>query len=228
LHVLVFRHVAHEHLGTIAAALERCGIQPLYVDLPQNPDAPLAVASAAGLIIMGGPMSVNDDVPYMRQELRYVTQAVSYGKPVLGVCLGAQMIAKALGAPVYRNREKEIGWFPVDFTELAAADALFAGVGRREMVFQWHGETFDLPPGAELLATSPACRHQAFRLGSRIYGLQFHIETTPEMIASWLREDANCAAPEVTAPIDPFEHAARQGELGGLVFGRWCGMLKNS
>ena len=147
---------------------------------------------ADGLIFMGGPMSVNDDLPYIRQELRLIEQAVARDKPVLGVCLGAQLIARALGGRVYKNPVKEIGWFAVRFTEAARADRLFAGLDGPELVFHWHGETFDLPAGAELLALSGGCRHQAYRMGENVYGLQFHLEVTPEMIADWCRQDANC------------------------------------
>jgi hypothetical protein len=97
-----------------------------------------------------------------------------------------------------------------------------------ETIFHWHGETFELPPGAELLASSDACRNQAFRAGNRIYGLQFHLEVTPAMIAEWCREDEACGdARELTQPIDPYTHAVRSGELAQLVFGRWCALLKD-
>jgi GMP synthase-like glutamine amidotransferase len=229
LHVLVFRHVPFEHLGLIAGSLQRHVIEPVYVDLPKDPETPLSISAAAGVILMGGPMSANDDLPYIRQELRFIAQAVAYRKAVLGICLGAQLLAKALGASVYRNPVKEIGWFPINFTEIGAEDPLFHGLNREETVFQWHGETFDLPSEARLLATSGLCRNQAFRIADRAYGLQFHLETTPEMISGWLREDANCAdARELTTPVDPYAHAARQKELAGIVFDRWCTLLKRS
>ena len=145
---------------------------------------------------------------------------------MLGVCLGAQLIAKALGASVYRNPVKEIGWFEIEVTGEGAADPLFAGVGPRETVFQWHGETFDLPPGARWLASSTACCHQAFRIGSSAYALQFHLEVTPEMIADWCSQDMNCGdMREVRAPIDNARNAARLTALAQQVFGRWCDLL---
>jgi GMP synthase-like glutamine amidotransferase len=227
LRVLCFRHVPFEHLGLIADSLHRHGIEPVYVDLASDPEGAVSVrGDAAGAIFMGGPMSVNDDLPYLQQELRFAAQCVAYRKPLLGVCLGAQLIAKSLGARVYRNPVKEIGWFHVRFTDAAADDALFRELGPDEVVFHWHGETFDLPAGAELLATSQACRNQAFRVGTTIYGLQFHLEVTPEMIAGWCEEDANCGdVRELDSLIDPHAHAARMKELAATVFDRWCALL---
>ena len=217
--VFVFRHVPFEGLGLIRAPLEERGISIEFADL-YRPGAPLPdLTRAAGLIFMGGPMSANDALPYLRQELQLIAQAVERRLPVLCVCLGAQLIAKALGAKVYRNAVKEIGWFEIHFTEAAARDALFAGIGLAETVFHWHGETFDLPPGAECLAFSDTCRNQAFRAGAGVYGLQFHLEVTPAMIEDWCDRDANCG------DIDPRQNAARLAALSSLVFGRWCDLL---
>jgi len=133
-----------------------------------------------------------------------------------------------LGAQVHVNTAKEIGWAPITFATAAASDPIFTGLRASEMVFHWHGETFVLPPGADLLASSDACRNQAFRVGNCIYGLQFHLEVTPSMIAEWCREDEACGdAREVKQPIDPYAYAARSGELARLVFGRWCALLKD-
>jgi GMP synthase (glutamine-hydrolysing) len=204
----------------------RRGIGIDYADLYQPGAAEPDPARYDGLIFMGGAMSVNDGLPHLEREARWVAQAVEAGRPVLGVCLGAQLIAKALGASVYRNPVKEIGWFEIELTGEGAADPLFAGVGPRETVFQWHGETFDLPPGARWLASSTACCHQAFRIGSSAYALQFHLEVTPEMIADWCSQDMNCGdMREVRGPIDSAHNAARLTALAQQVFGRWCDLL---
>jgi GMP synthase-like glutamine amidotransferase len=241
MHVLAFRHAPLEGIGTIAAALDRHHIACVTVDTTTS-HQPLATShglvgrrhappeglgrAPSGLILMGGPMSANDDLPWVPHELAAIREAVHRGIPVLGVCLGAQLIARVLGARVYPNTEKEIGWSPLHFTEAAAADPLFHGFSGPETVFQWHAETFDLPPGAEHLAYSSACRHQAFRVGGNVYGMQFHLEVTPEMVADWLRQDAACGdLREATARIDPHAHASRLAEVAATVFDRWCGLL---
>ena len=217
--VFAFRHVPFEDLGLIRASLEERGISIEYADL-YRPGAPVPdVTRAAGLIFMGGPMSANDDLPWLRQELQLISRAVDRRQPVLGVCLGAQLIAKALGSRVYQNAVKEIGWFEIHLTEAAARDALFAGIGPVETVFHWHGETFDLPPGAQWLAYSEACRNQAFRAGANTYGLQFHLEVTPAMIEDWCARDAN------RGDVDARRNAARLAALSSVVFGRWCDLL---
>jgi GMP synthase-like glutamine amidotransferase len=219
--VLAFRHVPFEHLGLIAPALDAAGISWEYVDLFRGTEPP-GWEDAAGFISMGGPMSANDDLPFLREELRILEGAVRARRPVLGVCLGSQLLARALGARVYPGA-KEIGWRPVRFTGAAANDPLFRGFDSPETLFHWHGETFDLPAGAVHLAWSEACRQQAFRYGVNAYGLQFHLEVTPEMIAGWCAEDANAGdVRELDAPLDPHAHAERLRELAALVFGRWA------
>ena len=224
--VLVFRHVPFEGLGLIGDVLDARGVPYDYIDLARDPGAAPDAGSAAALIFMGGPMSANDGLPYLRTEMDILGRAIAAGRPILGVCLGAQLIAKTLGAPVYRNPVKEIGWSPVRWTAAARHDLLFAGLTEPETVFHWHGETFDLPPGAEWLAWSDACRHQAFRAGPGVYGIQFHIEVTADMIAGWLAEEAN--GPDVrelaTLP-DPQANTARMAELSRLVFGRWLDLV---
>jgi GMP synthase-like glutamine amidotransferase len=221
--VLAFRHVPFEYLGRIGESLESAGVAFEYVDLPAGPSPAIPLESAGGLVFMGGPMSANDDLPCIHRELEIIRQAAAAGKPVLGICLGAQLIAKALGARVYRNPVKEIGWFPVEWTEAACRDPLLAGLSGPETVFHWHGETFDLPRGAEWLAQSDRCRHQAFRAGAGVDGLPVHLEVTPEMIADWVAQDLNSGdVRELAAPLDPRVNAARLAELSNLVFGRWA------
>ena len=225
--VVAFRHSSVDGLGWIARALQAHGFHYEYADPFVSPIAVSGILDADAFIFLGGSMSANDDQPAIHREVEYIRDAIRLRKPVLGVCLGAQLIAKALGARVYPNSEKEIGWAPVEFTDASQGDPLFSGVSGSEVVFHWHGETFELPGGAELLASSPACRHQAFRHGDRIYGLQFHLEVTPAMIAQWCREDeAYGEAREARETIDPCAHAARAEELAGLIFGRWCALVE--
>jgi GMP synthase (glutamine-hydrolysing) len=214
--VLAFRHVPFEHLGLIADSLQSAGIAYEYVDLYRGAVVP-EVRRSSGLIFMGGPMSANDDLPCIREELELIVEAVSRQQPILGVCLGSQLIAKALGARVYANGVAEIGWYPVHWTAAAMRDPLHQGLSTPETVFHWHAETFDLPPGAELLAYSEACRHQAYRVRDNIYGFQYHLEVTPEMLEDWRTG--------IATPIDPHANAARLKEVAGQVFGRWCGLL---
>lgn len=185
----VLQHVPFEGLGSIAAWLAqrkaRVSFTRFYEPAPHLP----ALAEVDCIIALGGPMSVNDEeeLPWLRQEKRFIAGAIADGKAVLGICLGAQLIASALGARVYPGPEKEIGWFPILAEPASPGTFAFPASVK---VFHWHGETFDLPAGAVRLAASVACRNQAFQLGALVIGLQFHLETTPESAAAIL---ANCA-----------------------------------
>src|SRR5579872_3002171 len=224
--VLVFRHVPFEGLGLIGPPLEARGIDVEYADLYLPGSSAPETAPFDGLIFMGGPMSVNDPLPYLCWEMRAILEAMERRQPVLGICLGAQLIAKALGARVYSNPQKEIGWFEVEFAEVARHDELFAGLPKRETLFHWHGETFDLPAGATLLASSERTRHQAFRVGDRTYALQFHLEVTPEMIADWCQQDINAGdAAELDGTVNPIHNAETLRGLSDTVFARWCDIL---
>jgi GMP synthase-like glutamine amidotransferase len=224
--VLAFRHAPFEGAGLIAPSLEERGISLDYADL-YRPNAPIpAIASYDGLIFLGGPMSVNDPLPFLDLERQLISDAITAHQPLLGICLGSQLIAGALGADVHRNPVTEIGWFDVRFTPTALTDPLFSSLAEPESIFHWHSDTWDLPPGADLLASSDACPNQAFRAGSVIYGFQFHLEVTPAMIADWQLQDENCGdVQKLPAPIDPHRNAARLTVLSKLIFGRWVGLL---
>jgi GMP synthase-like glutamine amidotransferase len=224
--VLAFRHVPFEGLGHIQPALESCGVGIDYVDLYHAGAAPPDTAPADGLIFMGGPMSVNDGLPYLEQEIAILRQALERGQPVLGVCLGSQLLARAAGARVYPNARKEIGWFDIWRTSAGAADPLLGELDSPQTVFHWHGETFELPPGAEWLAWSDACRHQAYRVGSKAYGLQFHLEVTPAMIVDWQQQDVNCGdLRELQGPLDAQRGQAELANCAHRVFRRWAALL---
>jgi GMP synthase (glutamine-hydrolysing) len=218
--VLVLRHEPFEHLGHFERVLNEDGVPFHYIDLGE----PLPEPGSEPVIIMGGPQSANDPDPHLRAELGFIRESISKKVPVLGICLGSQLIAKALGAPVYKNAVKEIGWAPVYFTEAGKKDTLFTGLPSPTTLFHWHGETFDLPENAEWLAYSDQCRHQAFRYGQNVYGLQFHPEITPEMIVDWSTQPVNCGDVEaLPAPIDP--HAFETSHLARHVLEAWLTLL---
>jgi len=173
------QHVEFEGLGSIANWLTNGGYEitrTRFFDREELPD-PEAIDL---IIVMGGPMSVNDEaeLPWLVAEKRFIREAIASAVPVLGVCLGAQLIAAAVGARVYRNSVKEIGWFPV--YGIPANDSSVFQFPPQVKVFHWHGETFDLPQGAIRIAKGDKCENQAFQLGRSVIGLQFHLETTPQ------------------------------------------------
>ncbi len=220
--VIVFQHVQHETLGSLESCFQELDLSWEYVELFGGGPHRFDVAEACGLVVLGGPMNV-DEVelyPFLGPEVGWIRRAVEAKLPYLGICLGSQLLAKALGATVFPNRVKEIGWYPIDLTPEAAADPLFDGCAPRETVFQWHGDTFDLPRGTVHLATSDLCRHQAFRFGDSAWGLQFHIEMTEALIDDWLGNGQNCdelAGLDYIDPRDPESHArkpALDGTLG--------------
>jgi GMP synthase (glutamine-hydrolysing) len=224
--VLAFRHVPFEGLGLIEPALESRGISFDYCDLYLPGAIMPNPAGYDGLIFMGGPMSVNDELPFILEEMRLIERAAAAGTPVLGVCLGSQMIARALGGRVYRNAEKEIGWFDIQLTEAGRRDPVLSGLLPVENVFHWHSDTFELPAGAEWLAYSERTPRQAYRIERAVYGLQFHLEVTPAMIVNWSEEDKNCGGVgDSGAPLDPWLNYARSREAAQSVFGRWCELL---
>jgi GMP synthase (glutamine-hydrolysing) len=229
--ILALRHVPHEGLGLLADVFVDRRLAYEVLDMPGHDSRSFDTDQWAGLIVLGGPMNVDeiDRFPFLAAEARWIQQAVAADLPVLGICLGAQLLAKASGARVYPNAVKEIGWYPVEWTSDVATDAIFHGCHASSYVFQWHGDTFDLPRGATLLATSPQCRNQAFRVGQTAYGLQFHIEVTAPIIAEWLDEPGNCGELAGLDYIDPqVIHAATPArlpamtELGRTVLGRWA------
>jgi GMP synthase-like glutamine amidotransferase len=184
--VVVFQHLACEHPGIWREFLREDGADVLTVELDAG-DAIPSLDESDALLVFGGPMNVDEHhrFPWLAPETAAIRDAALGGLPVFGVCLGAQLLARALGARVTKNPEPEVGLLPVQLTNAGASDPLFAGWPHQAPVVQWHSDTFALPAGATLLATSAACRHQAFRYGSRAYGLQFHPEVTADMVAEW-------------------------------------------
>ncbi|WP_395750375.1 type 1 glutamine amidotransferase [Prosthecobacter sp.] len=178
MNVHILQHVPFEGTGSMEPWLRRRSANITSTRFFE----PWALPDVSGLdliIAMGGPMSVNDEaeLPWLVEEKRFLRNAKKHGVPVLGICLGAQLIASALGARVYQGKQREIGWFDIEAVPHAGGAFAFP---ETTTVFHWHGETFDLPAGAVHLARSAACVHQAFQVGSKVIGLQFHLETTPE------------------------------------------------
>jgi len=197
--VQVLQHVPFEGIGSIQQWMDSRDIAVSTARLYEEPSVPRP-GGFDWLIVMGGPMSVNDeDVhPWLRPEKRLIADAIEAGKIVLGICLGAQLIANALRARVFPNECKEIGWFPVRRPKAGPASDFGRLFGDGQEVFHWHGDTFDLPPGAVRFLESDVCRNQAFSMGRNVLGLQFHLETTPESAASLIRHSRDEIAPFAT------------------------------
>ena len=187
--VLVLQHAAVETLGAISGALDGAGLDARYVRTHEGERVP-ELGDAAGLVVLGGPMGAyeRDRYPHLRDEMRLIERALSAGRPALGVCLGSQLLAAALGAGVREGGYKEIGWYPVELTAAAADDPLWSGVPSPFTAFHWHGDVFELPAGAVPLASSERTPLQAFRYGPNAYGLLFHPEVTEPIVEGMLRQ----------------------------------------
>ncbi len=181
--IAIFRHVAHEGPGYLGEFLATRGLSWQLIRVDRGEAIPVSFRDYSGLVFMGGPMSVNDDLPWIAQSLALIRAAVAADVPVLGHCLGGQLMAKALGGVIRRNPVKEIGWGGVTVADNAAATAWF-GDYRDFQAFHWHGETFSLPTGAVRLLGNVHCANQAFALGPHL-ALQCHVEMTELMIREW-------------------------------------------
>jgi GMP synthase (glutamine-hydrolysing) len=216
--ILILKNISSEGPGTIEDFLRENGIYYRVIDC-QKEEIPSAEDFDV-LVMMGGPMSVNeeDTYPFLRTEIDLAKKSIDDGKKVFGICLGAQIMAKALGARVYRGSQPEIGWYDIELTEDGIRDPLIKRLAvhsraedfwRRFKVFHWHGETFDIPEGAVRIAKSELYRNQAFRYGGRAYAFQFHIEVRKEMIYEWLRNE-----PVDTSALREQTEAVYEGYLG--------------
>ncbi|MGQ4810423.1 hypothetical protein NKDENANG_03889 [Candidatus Entotheonellaceae bacterium PAL068K] len=214
--VLVLQHIAVEGPGVLASCLETRGWELETVGLYAGAPLPAHPRRYRAIIVMGGPMGVYDEAeyPFLLQEHRFLERALDHEVPLLGICLGSQLLAKALGARVYRNSCKEIGWDTVELTSAGRADPLFAGLTSPLRVFQWHGDAFELPSGATLLASSARCAHQVFRYGDRVYGLLFHLELTLDMIHTWIAtfQDELAGGVDQVTPEQLVAGMARHGD----------------
>jgi len=186
LRIHYFQHVHFEGPGSIEEWCDRHGHSLSSTKFYGDSKLP-SLADIDWLIIMGGPMSVNDEEKFkwLTVEKQFIQKAIQAGKTILGICLGAQLLAQMLGAKVYHNAYKEIGWFPIELTSSAIQEGLFSNLDLKPIVFHWHGDTFDLPKNAVHLAQSEGCKNQAFLL-NKITGLQFHLEMTEQSLEKML------------------------------------------
>lgn len=183
-----FQHVEFEGLGNIETWISKKGHQLSVTRFFADDPLP-NLEDMDYLLVMGGPMGANDEAihPWMAGEKRFIKGATDKGIRVLGICLGAQLIASALGAKVFRNKHKEIGWFPVQLTPDGLASPFFSGLSPEFLVFHWHGDTFGLPEGARHLAENNACKNQAFSFQNHVLALQFHLDVRESDIADWVK-----------------------------------------
>jgi GMP synthase (glutamine-hydrolysing) len=210
------------------------GIEFEYIETHEGKQVPEEMADKAGLIVMGGPMGVYEysTFPFLRDEMHLIESALKSGKPVLGVCLGSQLLASALGAEVKRGERKELGWHGVTLSESAAQDTLFAGVTTDFWPFHWHGDVFSLPKQAVLLASSRQTPHQAFRYGKNAYGIMFHLEVTQAQVSQMLFDfaeelsEAGGSASEITEQTS--RHLPALQNIARRVFGRWAAEVRRS
>ena len=195
----IFQHVPFEGLGSIQGWAEKTRLATHVTQFFRNEPLP-PLSEVTHLIIMGGPMGVynHQRFPWLVKEKRFIRDVIDADRTVLGICLGAQLMADALGAQVYKNPAPEIGWFPIHKSREAQSDATAGFLPSSLEVFHWHGDTFDMPRGARCLAHSKACRHQGFYLNRRMVGLQFHLETTPESLHALIE---NCSDEIVDGPF---------------------------
>jgi len=230
--VAIFRHSRTEGPGYFATFLDSRRVPWRLVKVDAGEPVPADPREFSGCAFMGGPMSVNDDLAWIPRVLGLVNKAVDADIPVLGHCLGGQLIAKALGGSVTRNGVKEIGWGPVTVEDNSPARAWF-GATREFSAFHWHGETFTIPPKATKVAASPYCANQAFVLGKHL-GMQCHVEMTPGLIRAWCeeweKELVAKAGPSVQTPQQMFERLEERvqslNEIAARLYDRWIEGLK--
>lgn len=228
---IVLQHVAPEGPGLIARALQQAGLGLHVVRVDQGERVPGSVAGAAALVVMGGPMGVyqTDRYQHLRDELRLIQSALQHDTPVLGICLGSQLLAAALGARVFPGPRKEIGWYDVTLTSAAAHDPLWRDLPSPFPAFHWHGDVFELPAHAEPLAASALTPLQGFRFGEAHYGLLFHLEVDRRQIEEMARRFAGELAVEELAPQELVnganENLGTTERIGTMVFSRWAAMV---
>lgn len=233
--VLVFQHVAHEPLGVLDPLLRNAKHRIKYVNFYRHPTAQPNLKGYQGLIILGGPMNVDeiDKYPHLHTEIRVIKEAIAKDIPVLGICLGAQLVASALGSKVYKADGLEVGWYDLKKNAEAENDKLIRHFKASEKLFQWHERTYDTPQGAVNLLSSTMCPNQAFRYGDKVYGLQFHLEVTEPVIHRWLHLDAHAEDLKMCGKYESLQeeidetqkHIFSSMRLGKEVFGEFINLI---
>ena len=228
---MVLRHVAFEDLGLLAPALTRAGwdydiLEASTADLTQQ-----TIADTGLLIVLGGPIGVGDidDYPFLAKEIALLEKRLAGDRPTLGICLGSQLMAAALGARVYAGPVKEIGWAPLQLSADGRASCLAPLAEPDAMVLHWHGDTFDLPAGATRLASTPAYANQAFAFGNNALALQFHVEADPARLEEWyVGHTAELGAAKISIPAlrsATAEVASRVPAQAERIFTRWLSQI---
>lgn len=232
--IVVLQNHPAESLGAIADSLESAALAWQYVRAYDGQAIPQEIRGAGGLVVMGGPQTVYqlDRYPYLRDEIRLIEDALGENKPILGVCLGSQLLAAALGAKVYRNATREIGWYRVTLAPAATDDRLLRGMPPEFVAAHWHSDIFDLPAGAVALAASAKTPVQGFRYGDQAYGLLFHAEMTNEILEALVTEfgeglqrvglDGGAILAE--AP----RHLPKLSAIGETIFARWASPIQGT
>jgi GMP synthase (glutamine-hydrolysing) len=229
--ILVLQHIDCEPIGIVEDALVQRDLTHTY-SLAEP--VPHELGCAAGLIVMGGPMSVYEQVkyPYLTDEMRLIELALAANLPILGICLGSQLLAQVLGSDVRPGTQPEIGWYEVSLSSAATQDRLWANVPREFMGFHWHGDTYSLPHGAVGLAHSTITPCQAFRYGEKVYGVQFHMEVTEAIIRDWTSVFDNSTGESAwdaeAILVGMTKHLAAQQEIGRSVFSRWAELVESA
>ena len=227
--ILVFQHVPYEPLGTLDPLLKQAGFRIRYVNFGRNPNERPSLEGYAGLIILGGPMNADDvsGYPHLGTELELIQDALQRNISILGICLGAQLLAKALGGSVSAGAGREIGWYDVDVTTDGINDPVLSTFGQKREVFQWHDDVIELPPNVVHLASSERCASQAFRYGEHAYGFQFHLEADGALIERWLDVPQHQSV-FVDGAVDPTQIRDRINDsiqalmsLSNSTFSRW-------
>lgn len=225
--IVALRHLAFEDVGLLGALLAARGHSLSYIDVPTADLTCFDPLSPDLLIVLGGPIGVNDEnlFPYLAVEKQLIKQRLEAGVPLLGICLGAQLMAAALGAKIYPGAEKEIGWKELSLSEAGQTSALSEISYSQNVVLHWHGDTFDLPDGATLLASSDICRQQAFSYGPAALALQFHLEAGGADMENWFVGHIGEISAEgldvVALRADNIRWAQSLTQAGSAVFGRW-------